>query len=265
MDLNRKLKQILGNSGLSEDEIAFYLNILKNPNSTIYDLSKRTAIPKDRGYRITEKLIDEKLINAEGNRQKRLTAAKLNGYIDGLMSQGREFYKNAERLREIKPFLKIMENSEENQSIETFSEEEIGEKFVDLSYLNWDKILSYGNFEMGIEKMGIDTDQQFVQRRMKKGRGCFPVFANPGKLSWNIIDNDEKEMRKTKIIYNQKLSDYFVIILPEANTTALWIKDENNKVRGAVIKSSMLTKLHSGLYDHFWEAAKFTKLRKIEK
>ena len=188
--------------------------------------------------------------------EKKIKTTALSSFIEKLNSQGRKFHRSADNLKEIKPFLGFLSIPQIEDNLETYSEEEIGEKFVDLTYMRWEKVFALGNFEMALSIMGKSPDRQFVTRRIKRGGKAYPILANPGDYSLNVIaKNDYKEFRETKFIYNDKLANYFILTLPETETTSIWVKNENGLLSGATIRSQLLTKLHQDIYDYFSEIA----------
>lgn len=256
MDLIRKLKQTLDSSGLTEEEISFYLSVLKKPQSSIFDIAKRSKLPKDQAYKIFDSLEDKKLLtaNKEG-KYKKIQAAPINSFVENLYKQGRHFYRSADSLKEIKPFLPLLSLPDQKGTFTNFTSGELAEQYMDMSYMPWENILAYGNFEMVIPIMGTDPDQKFVNKRLKRGKRAYPILSNPGDYSWKVVKNDYKEMRNTKIINNPKLNNYFVFIMPDINTTAMWVKDKDDNISGTTIESSIMTNLHENLFHYFDEIA----------
>lgn len=256
MDIVRKLKMSLASTGLTEEEIAFYVSILKKPGSTIFDAAKRAKISKDKAYKIYDTLEAKKLIISENaSKQKRIRATNLNSFIEDLYKEGRKYYHTADNFKQVKPFLSLLGLPEQENNFRSVSQAELAESYVDLSYLNWEEVLAYGNFEICLPIMGTDPDHEFMTKRVKRGKQAFPILANPGEFSMQVARNDYKEMRHTKLIYDKKLDDYFVFIFPDINTTAIWLRDKDKKVSGAVIESQFIANLHEKLFAHFNEAA----------
>lgn len=266
MDITRKLKDLLDRSGLSEEEIRFYINVLKKPNSTIYNLSKSAKIPKDKAYQICDSLEDRKLVTIDKNNKfKRLKATSLKNFANKLHNQGRSLHRTADSLKEINTFLPYLGATEEDHVFKTFSHEKAAEEFVDMSMLKWNEILAYGDFEAIFNAIGVDSDRQFVKNRLRRGKKCYPILSNPGDYCWKeIIEKDEIEDRQTKVIYDDKLKNCFVAFMPDINMTAIWMMNEDGLVSGAVIENSIITQLHNNIYNHFDSISEFHKFRKIE-
>lgn len=270
MDIVSKLKLALANSGLQEDEIAFYISVLKKPGGSIYEIAKRSKLPKDRAYKIFHQLKEKKLIKVSEadkldpghkptpqiRKHKQIEATSLDNFTESLYSKGRKFYQTADSLKEVKPFLKYLNLPEEETSIKTFGPEHSGEHWIDLSYTNWETVVAYGNFEMMYEGFGAAPDQVFKNRRVKRGKKAFPVLTNPGPYTWDmIVKKDNRELRDTKLLKTDKLNETFVAIFPDKDTISVWLKNEKGQLKGATIKNPLLRKLHEDLFQHFDEIA----------
>ena len=247
MDYLRKLKNILYASGLTEEEVAVFISVFKNPNNSIYFYTKQTKLPKDKVYKIVQALNQKGLITLQGERTKKLNIGSLDNLEKKLDSETRKLTRVANELKQIKNFLPALKNSD-NCIFETFSFEEYGEKFIDLTYYkNWNTILGYGDFEYLIDQIGISPDQTFVKRRVKKGAKCLPIIANPKQYCLEyILGRDQNELRRTKTIQDQSISQQFVTILPELDIVTIWSKNG-----GINIQNKMLSKVHQDIFKHF--------------
>ncbi|MEK7672904.1 MAG: helix-turn-helix domain-containing protein [Patescibacteria group bacterium] len=257
MALMRKLTDLLEKTGLSESEVRFFVAILKNPHSTIYELAKIAGIQKDKAYKICESLKARKLITfIEDGKLKKPVCLSLNNFIENLNSQGRGFFKTAEKLSEIKSFLPMLKFENEGMDFEFFDHDQAGEKYFDLTYLNWNRIIGYGCLDAVIGAIDEEVDRQFIARRVRKGAEAFAVIANPVKYSFDLLENDYKEMRKSRVIMDKKVSDYFVAVVPEQKTFAIWKKQESGNVNGLIMRNSMLADLHENIFDFMYGQAK---------
>lgn len=264
MSLIRKLQYSLDSLGLSEQEIAFYLAVVKNPDSTIFSVSKACGIPKDRCYKICEGLEDIKLISIKGERNRKLKALPLDHFISIAKSKGRKLQRSAQTLQEISPYLGYLQLDGNGEMIESYYGDDIGDKWLDLTYLNWDQVQAFGDFSVGIESVGEEVDKQFTKRRLKKGAKAYPILANPSGYSIKILQNDTQEMRHSKVINNEKLTNYFVTLVPDHDLTVLWSRDKEGWISGATIKSALMTDFYQKLYEHFHEQAKNNNFLKSE-
>lgn len=257
MDLIRKLKFALAASGLEEDEINFYINVLKKPGSTIFDIARSSKLPKDRAYKIFHDLTGKKLLSEQKasfeqdsqRKHKHLVANPLESFIEDIYSKGRKFYHTADTLKEIKPFLSFLNLPASDTVIETFNAENLGEHWVDCSYMNWDSVLAYGNFEMMIDNMGRSPDQIFMRRRVQRGKKAYPTFTHVGQYTNEfILPRDDKELRQSKIRENEHLKNTWVTIFPDQDTISICLLDEKDKFSGAKIKNPIISKLHENIF-----------------
>lgn len=246
MDNLRKFRDLLRTSGLSDDEIVLFLAIYKNPGNSVFFYSKTINLPKDRVYILVQSLTQKKLISQQGERYKKLFVGSIDGFIASVSAEGRKLNRAAESLNSLKKILPNFSNKTKENSFESFSFDEFGERFVDLSFLKWDTVLGYGDFEFIVSQMGIEPDQDFVKRRMKRGGTCLPVVVNPGAYCKEyLIKRDESELRRTKVVYDKSLSNQFVTILPELDIVTIWSQDG-----GVFIKNALLSKVHQDMHKH---------------
>jgi len=261
MDIIRKIKELLARTGLSDNEIHFYLAALKNPQKSIYAISKELKIPKDRAYQIADSLEDKKLISKKSGK---IYANPVKRFSENIRSTSRKLQRTADSLQELDPFLPFYGISNDEETFKTFKHEQSGEQFLDLSYLRWNQIHAYGDFENLIEAITEHVDQHFVRNRVKRGKKCFPVMANPKDYTFNkVVKMDVKENRVTGIVYDESLKNLFVAILPELNMTTVWQRQDNDRFSGAIFNSPTITKMHMGIYEHFLKLSEEHKFRKI--
>ena len=253
MDIIKKLKSALGNSGLQEDEILFYINVLKKPGNSIYDTGKKSNLPKDRAYKVAESLETKGLISRN---HQGLQANSLDSFTESLYSKGRQFYHTADSLKEVKPFIRYLSLPEDETVIQTFSSDQMGENRVDLSYMIWETVLAYGNFELMVETMGGHPDREFMSRRVKRGKKAFPIFSRIGEYTKDqILARDNQELRQSKVLRTKQLQDTWITLLPDQDTLSVWLKDKKGIIKGATIKNPLICKLHEDLFNHFDEIA----------
>lgn len=261
MDITRKLKDLLSRTGLTEDEIRFYLAALKNPEKSVHFLSKQIKIPKDRAYNIFESLEDKKLISRSSGKIK---ANPIKRYSEKIRGQSRRLHRVADSLLEFNPFLPFYGITNDEEVFNTFQHEQSGEQFLDLSYLKWEQIHAYGDFEALINAITEDVDQHFVRNRMRRGKQCLNIVANPQNYAFNkMIKRDAKENRITKVIFDDAFKDSYVTVIPELNLTTIWQRQENGRFTGAVFNNPSIAKMHEGIYNYLFKVSDYHRFRKI--
>lgn len=266
MDIVRKLKDLLSRSGLSDEEIQFYVKLLKNPNVTVYDISKKAKIPKDKGYTICDSLRDKRLVEIEKvDGLNRLRVLPVNSYVERLRSNSRSMFRTADALSEISPFLSTYGIAKGDDQMDVFSDEYAVEKFVDFSCLKGGCVLFYGEYDSILERMGHDADREFLKNRLRSGRKCYPVIANPCKYTIdNIVANDRHELRKTKTFSNDNVSNHFVVMQKEGGVVGVFTRKDDGSLSGSIIRSETVFDLHNGIYKYFDSISKEAVSRKTE-
>lgn len=267
MDIIRRLKELLARSGLREEEINFFVNTVKKPNSTIYDLAKKSNIPKDRAYKICDALHERRLIKINrSNKLRRIEIAPMNAFIEGMKNRSRSLYRTADGLKQIGSYLPFLQGNEEEMEYADFGHEHAVENFVDMSCRGNDNILAYGDYDSILDGMGKDSDKYFLNNRLKRGKKCFPIIVNPREYTWHeIIRNDNYELRKTKILFDESLRNCFMLLLPGIDTIGYWIKGDNGQVKGGIIKNPALFELYERTYKHLNSISDSVSFRDLEK
>ncbi len=261
MDIKRKLKELLSRTGLSEDEIRFYLAVLKNPEKSVYHVSKLLQIPKDRAYNIFDSLEDKKLLKKNDGK---ILANPIKDYSEKIRSESRKLHRTADSLSELNNFLPFYGITQQQESFQVFDHEKAGEQFLDLSYMRWDQIQAYGDFENLLDVITHDIDRKFITNRLKRGKKCLPIVTNPHDYTFKeMIRKDKKENRLTKVYFDQSFNNFFVAILKDLNLTTIWQRQENGQISGAIFQNPTITQMHEKIYNHLDKISEYHKFRKI--
>ena len=167
MLIYRKLKKLLFDAGLSEAEIFLYIELLKKPAQTMYELTNRTKLPRSTVYYAFFRLKDLKLVekNKEGIR-----ALSLKSLVAELATKERKFRKTAYKIKQIAPFLRTPKES--IQEFETFyTPEQIEEAYLFMAEIPYDTNLDFGDFESFINAIGpVDLAFKFREKRAKHAK-----------------------------------------------------------------------------------------------
>jgi hypothetical protein len=255
MDILKKLRTALSKAKITEDEIAFYEAVLKKPGSTAFEISKRAGFSKDRGYAIFESLQNKGLVTTKEVAHRRgVYALSLKAFSEKLFSKSREFWRTGETLESLNSALPFLHEKGEPTQIEAHTVDEFPESWLDLSYMPFDYVFGYGNFDMILEHTGIDCDRQFIDRRIKRGKKA-EVALYPGMYTEQLVKSDKNELRRTKILEIPELQNKLAVVFPTLHTVSLWQKDEKGIVSGLNIKNANITRFHEDLYHYFKKQA----------
>lgn len=259
MNATRKLKDLLLRTGLTDDEVRIFFAILRSPGNSIYGISKLVGIPKDRAYNIVESLEDKKLIaRTPGG----LKCNPITRYGERLQSQSRRFNRIADALREMDPFMPFLGAVNDEESFYTFNHEQAGEQFLDLSYLKWDQVHAYGDFDTLLDTIKEDIDRKFVRNRLKRGKQCMAVCANPKDYTLKtVIGRDVLEKRVTKLLYDKNFDNFFVAVFPDIQRTTIWQKQDNGRYVGAIFNNPLISKVHERMHNYLFNISDYYGFR----
>ncbi len=164
MAIYNKLKKLLFDADLSEAEVLIYIELLKKPAQTIFELVNRTGLKKSTVYNVSAKLKDLKIVekNKDG-----LKALSLKSLVSELSTKKRKLSKTAYKLKQIAPFLH--EPRESIQEFETFyTPNQIAEVYLFMAEIPYDTNLDFGDFENFINAIGpVDLAFKFRELRSK--------------------------------------------------------------------------------------------------
>ncbi|MBI2638703.1 hypothetical protein HYW83_03880 [Candidatus Peregrinibacteria bacterium] len=196
MAFYQKLRDLLFDAGLSEAEVLIYLELLKKPAETIWDLVQRTGFAKSVVYRAFSRLKELKIVekNAVGIR-----ALSLKALVADLVKSERRLRNTAYRIKQIAPFLRAPQESIEE--FETFyTPDQIAETYVDISQLNYGVSLDFGDFENFVTKSvgEIKPTLQFRHNRLKKAINQ-AICTSYGPYTAHFCTKEAKERFKNHV------------------------------------------------------------------
>lgn len=165
MGIYKKLHELLISAGLSEVETLTYIELLKKPAQNVWDLVKRTGLPKTVIYRAFERLENLHMVQRT---EIGIRTLSLKTLVSEISKNTRKLSKTAYQIKKIAPFLRAPKDS-----IETFdtyyTPEQIAEIYLSLSDLDYGVSLDFGDFENFVPTVhsAFQTVQQFRKNRLK--------------------------------------------------------------------------------------------------
>lgn len=195
MALYSKLRDLLFDAGLSEAEVVVYLELLKKPAQTIWDLVTRTGFSKSVVYRAFTRLKDLKMVekNNEGIR-----ALSLKALVADLVKSERRLRKTAYHIKQIAPFLRApVESIEEFETF--YTPDQIADAYLGLSETDYAVSLDFGDFENFAPIVGgFPTVFQFRNNRIKKGAN-YAIATSFGPYTAHFCTKEAKEKFKNDV------------------------------------------------------------------
>lgn len=164
MSLYTQLHLLLLNSGLTEIECNVYIEILKKPAHTVWELIGRTGISKSAAYRAMDRLKFLKLIKSENGL---ISALSLKALVADLENKDRKFRKTIFQLKNIAPFLRRAKEPIEEFST-LYTVDQIKDAYIFMSEIDYGVNLDFGDFENFIPLIGgIGISDGFRKNRLK--------------------------------------------------------------------------------------------------
>ena len=188
MTIHEKLKKLLLEAGLNESEAFIYIELLKNPSSTKWELVKRTGLDKNKVYRAFDKLIYLKLIEKS---EKYIKANSLKALVADLKNNQRKFGRLAYKIKEIAQFLRLP-----NESVDKFdslyTKEQMLDAYMMMSELKYDTCLDFGDFENFVPVLGqMEPILKFRENRFKSSAGSKVICTTKGPYTEYMSRKDD--------------------------------------------------------------------------
>lgn len=239
MHPSKKLQSLLIKSGLKPDEACFYLFVLNNPGCSIANIYKKSTLSKSSAYRAFEALKTlELLTSASDSWKTNLQTISLSGLIKKLESQQKKRQRLIHELKFLNHTRKLTGHSR-LASIETFTGEEIYENYLELSQMNFNTLLVYGNWE-DFNHDGRDLlplEKKFIRTRVKKGSNALAFLTKTGTHTREVTDYDISQNRISKLAENPSPKPIWINAFEGNNLVSLWNLGEKNQIYSTLIDS----------------------------
>lgn len=106
-EVNHRIVETLAKLGLGENEAELYAIMLRYPKSTVQELQARSPFPRTMLYYVLNRLVQFELVSAIKDQWRTVYVAESPERLyDLLADKEREFFKNAQLVRELVPELK---------------------------------------------------------------------------------------------------------------------------------------------------------------
>lgn len=249
MKVQSQLKLLLIESGLTEIEVAVYLDLLKDHAYSIFDLVKKTKLSKTSVYRAFENLRNLKLVLAEDGLIK---AASLRCLIAELKSSQRKLGKLAYKIKKIAPFLRTPK--EEIEVFDQFyTKEQITEAYLFMSEIKYDVSLDLGDFESFVPVLGSpEIIYKFRNQRLKNGASNHAICTSYGPYTSVFCTREAKEKFKNDVdILKVDLGKKFITFSDNSDYVLFNDFDDQENPSALLIKSKSLAKIQRKQFDVF--------------
>jgi hypothetical protein len=186
MAVHTKLKQLLMQAELSDAESQIFVELLKEPVQSKWDLVLKTGLKKSTVYRACENLERLKMI---GEKNGFIQALSLKPLVAELDQKERSIRKTAAKIAKLSPYLKIPYESVEE--FETYyTPEQIKNSYMLLLDTNFTESLDFGDFENLVPFLGgLALPEEFRKIRAKRAK-AHAVCTTFGENLATFSDSD---------------------------------------------------------------------------
>lgn len=246
-----KLKSLLTEAGLTEYEIAVYLELLKKPSHTKWDLVSRTGFDKNKVYRAFEHLRELKMIEKDN---ANIGARSLEHLAKDLEFRQKKTLDVAEKLRKFSSFLKVPTEAVEEFEVIT-DKERILEKYIMMSEVPQNTCLDFGDLESFVPVVGgMDSVFKFRLNRYGQHAENKAICTTVGPYTScmarkNDMDRFKSNIELLKIDFKDKW-----IIFSDTNDYIMYNYCSPQKVPSTVfIKSKVVADVQRAQFDQFYK------------
>lgn len=251
-EIHQKLERLLQKMNLTEEESRLVVQAYQNPGLSSLELGKRCGLRRMSSYRTVEQLLEKGFLQISKDRGKlkrAVMAIPLQDIAKRVDRKSATLLRFASEIRDIDRFLRYPGVSRSPSfDVQKLYADEAREAFFDLHYEPWDEILFLGDFDTQVDNMGFDFEDQWIQRRVQKGRKARGVFTQEGQVTKDLARNNRKELR-TSIVKPHLVQNQWFCLFPELRQVYLFQhnKEENPNWNLLKIISPEISKMYSDL------------------
>lgn len=196
MQVNEELQQLLIKAGLIESEVQLYIELLKNPAQTKWELISRTGLDRNRVYRAFETLEKFKMVEKNKYGFKSLSPKAL---VAELLRSDRKAKKLAYQIKRIAPFLRLPNESIEEMET-AYTQEQILDAYIVMSQVKYNTCLDFGDLENYVKILGgLDPVFKFRVNRFKQSAKNLAICTTLGPYTQCMSRKTDMEKYKANI------------------------------------------------------------------
>lgn len=253
MTLYTKLQSLLLEAGLSETENLVYIELLKRPAESAFDLVQRTRLPKTTVYRSLDHLINLKMVEKTDGTLKALSPKNL---VAELQKSRRRLGKIASQLKQIAPYLKTKNAENEFEVFETYyTPEQVKEAYIFMAETPYETNLDFGDFESFIPLIGgIETGDIFRAHRAAHAKNN-SICTTFGEYSAHYSTRESAKHFGNRVRYlNSDIKNNFIIFSDTSDYvlfTNITEIDDTKSVQATLVKSKQVANAQRQMFDAF--------------
>lgn len=206
MKIQPQIRDLLLEAGLTEPEVLVYMELLKQPAQTKWDIVKRTRLNRNHVYRAFERLKGLDMIK---NASSGFQAANLNTLAREVEAASRKSRILAQKLRKMTPFLAVPVETVEDFKVLN-NKSEILDVYMMMSQLKYDTCLDFGDLERYVPILGgMEPVFKFRENRYNQGAKNRAICTTTGPytecmLRKNDMNKFQSNIERLNVDYDGK-------------------------------------------------------------
>ncbi len=237
--------------GLSDKEIAVYLALLEHGASSVRNLAALANLNRGTTYDILKKLQEIGLVSFfHKNTKQNFVAEEPERILKLLADREQEFKKAEEKIKQLIPQLKSLQEKGGDKPVTKFYEGLAGVKFILDDVLESLKNQPDKNYYVysaaGVREDVYEAYPDFNKKRIKNNIKANTISISPGGGTYGM---DERKWLKTE----KKAESNMTYILIYADKCAFISRDSHNNPVGVIIENKMIYETQKILFLQMWK------------
>ena len=248
--MKKELSKYLLKAGLSFAEAAVYMELLKAPAQTKWEVVKRTGLDRNKVYRSFEKLDELKLVdltNSDGIKVK-----SLKSLVNNLKTSSRKAGNLAKKLHNLSPYLGIKDDSVQDFEM-IYDQERLKEVYIMMSELKYDTVLDFGDFESFVPLIGDELSPAIKFRDIRsKHADCKTICTTDGPFTRCIgRDSTLEEFRSKMAICDMSFKDKWIIFSDTSDYVLFNDMTDKEDAHSVLVRSKTIADVQRMQFSHF--------------
>lgn len=237
--------------GLGEKETAVYLSLLEHGAVSVRNLAQAADLNRGTTYDILKKLQEMGLVSFfHKNTKQHFVAEEPETILKLLADRQAELGQAEEKIKELIPELKSLQEKGGDKPITKFYEGKSGVKFILDDILSSMKILSLKDYYVysaaGVREDVYGAYPDFNKKRIKAGVNAKTISLSSGGGTYGL---DERKWLKTE----KASAGNMTYILIYADKCAFISRDSRDNPVGVIIENKMIYETQKTLFLQMWK------------
>jgi len=237
--------------GLGDKETAVYLALLEHGASSVRNLAALADLNRGTTYDVLKKLRESGLVSFfHKNTKQHFVAEDPDKILKLLASRQAELSLAEEKIKELVPELKSLQERGGDKPVTKFYEGKAGVKFILDDILNSIKAMALKDYYVysaaGVREDVYEAYPDFNKKRIKLGVKANTISLSSGGGTYGM---DERKWLKTE----KAAEGNMTYILIYADKCAFISRDSRNNPVGVIIENKMIYETQKTLFLQMWK------------